>query len=212
MASADHIPGFAQCASLWTGNVTVTIGAVDATITGSFDSAASIWLALVKKCKLLHGGTWEGWADASGVLQLRHTSTFTMTSSSNTQTRLNLSASASGTQVSGAGAHEGGHYPMSLGMSGFGLQKADGNSTADGSLATPLIWGSASAQVEILDTWANVYAIHQSVMASGDLYTADFWMGGRDFGRFVVESSSTARDGPTTAYTRLNMGLKGVYQ
>jgi hypothetical protein len=210
MALLENIPGLARVITAWTGNVSVTIGATSATISPGVGSAASVWSDLLAKCRLIHGGTWSGWADASGILQIHHSINFTLTSTLLTKSRLNLSASASGTTVSGAGAHLRGYYPMSLGFTGYDIRKDDGAAAADGSGATPLIWGSGTASVEVLDTWANNYALQEALMEGPDVLMVDIWMGGRRFGRFAIEDVGMKRAGILTGYTTLSLDMIGV--
>ena len=99
---------------------------------------------------------------------------------------------------------------MSLGFTGFDIQKDDGAAAADGSGATPLIWGSGTASVEVLDTWANNYALQETLMEGPDVLMVDIWMGGRRFGRFAVEGVGMKRAGILTGYTTLSLDMIGV--
>ncbi len=210
MPLPDSIPGFAKVSSGWTGVVSVTIGAAVATVTPDVDSPASVWLALLKECRLVHGGVWNGWVDTSGILTIQHSVSFTLASSLSTKSRCTLATSATGTTVTGTGPHQYGFYPLAINFTGHDRAKEDGVSAADGSGATPLIWGSGKGDLEILDTWVNNYNLHESLMDSTELFTMDFWMGGRGFGRYIVESAIMTKPGILADYAMLKVGLAGV--
>ena len=210
MAVVEHAPGWAEVTNRWTGSVSATIGATSATITPTVDSAASVWIALVEKCKLIHGGTWEGWATDAARLEISHTASFTLTASGNTQTRLNLAASASGTLISSIGPHERGYYPTGLGFEGYNLRKQGGAAAADGSGAVPLIWDPGQATLQVFDTWAFNYDLLSELNAIGDLYKMDIWIGGRGLGRYVVESARMLRASKLNDYTTLTVTATGV--
>ena len=211
MAVVDHTPGFSQVTdSGWTGNVTVTIGAVSATITPSNDSAASVWIALVNKCELLHGGSWEGWSTSASKLVIAHSSSFTITATGTTQTRLGLAASTTGTEVAGTSAHFRGTYPIGLSFEGYNKIKEDGVAAADGSGATPLIWKTGGASIQVFDTWQNNYDTQGTIMAAGDIFTGDIWMGGRSFGRYFFDSVRLSKKGKMVDHTVLNIQCSGI--
>ena len=210
MAIVDHTPGFAEVADNWTGSVTVTIGAVSATVTPTRGSAASVWIDLIKKCELLHGGDWYGWSTSASKLVIAHDVSFTLTASGSTQSNLGIPASASGTEVVGTSPHIRGTYPMTLKFSGFQEVKRDGGQASDGEGSTPLIWNTGDAQIQILDTWANCYAINADVMGSGDLFLMDLWIGGRTYGRYIVTGASMSRVSATVDYTQISLQCSGV--
>lgn len=210
MAIVEHIPGLAEVFGSWSGNVAVTIGATAVTISPNDDSCASVWVRLVEQCALTHGGSWYGWVDSDKRLVIETAASFTITASGSTQTRLNLAASFSGTRARGVGAHVGGFYPLGFGFTGFDRMESDGAAAADGSGATPLIWKSNRATATFLDTWANVYDWNAELVPSGDLLSVDVWMGGREFGRFVVDDARTSRLSKVVDYVELAVELSGV--
>ena len=210
MANVEYIPGLAQVFDSWSGNVAVTIGATTVTVTPTKGSCASVWVELVEQCRLTHGGNWNGWVDSDKHVVIQHSSSFTITASGSTQTRLNLSASYSGVRARGVGPHVGGFYPLGFGFTGFDRMESDGAAAADGSGATPLIWKSNKATATFLDTWANIYDWHDDLVPSGDILEVDVWMGGREFGRYVVDDARTNRLSSVVDYVELGVELSGV--
>jgi len=214
MSLLVHNPGFSQVFGNYGGSVSITIGGDVATVTpgDTRASAASIWMELVSLATITHETPFTGFVNDSGVLVMKAGVSFTLAASGNTQTRLGVDASASGTEVTGTGVHLGGLYPAGLKFKGFYLNKSTIKASAAGDGSNPLIWGTASGSVDILDTYENVWNFHETVYPSGDIFVADLWMGGRSFGRYQVTKARMVHPGRKPDPATLRLSLSGVSQ
>jgi hypothetical protein len=82
--------------------------------------------------------------------------------------------------------------------------------TSSGSVQTRLIWSDGTAGATIMDTWANIYDWQDDFIGGAALITVDLWMGGRGFGRYIIENATTKRISSLIDYAELDCSLRGV--
>lgn len=211
MASNPYIAGFSKVLGGWTGLVATTIGVTTASITPTGrESAISVWNALIKKSRLTHGGTWNGWVDSDGKLYIESSLSFDLTHTNLTRSRLGFASdSTSITSITAPSAHSEGYYPKWVSFDGMDRIGDSARPVNGATGSIPLTQVHTSPNLEIMDTYSNIYTWQTVFAPSGYPPVFDLHLGGRELGRYLIEDARLFRPFKTMDYASLDLKIRG---
>jgi len=211
MTANPYNAGFSKVLGGWTGLVATTIGGTSASITPTGrESAVSVWNALLKKSRLTHGGTWTGWVDADGKLYMQSSLTFNLTHTDLTRTRLGLASDSTGiVAITAPSAHSEGYYPQWISFNGTDRIGDSAKPVNGATGGIPLTQIHTSPNLEIMDTYSNIYTWQTVFAPSGYPPVFDLHLGGRELGRYLIEDARLFRQFRTMDYASLELKIRG---
>jgi hypothetical protein len=203
--------GLALVDAGWTGVVTVTIGAVVATVQPQGRmSAAAVWAYLLQESTRLHGGSWSGYVDSSDKLYIAGTAgNFTLAATGVTQTRLGLTGTYTGAGSYTADVAHYGAVTPSLGLryDGGDAALAGRPAGATGALGSGGAWASEAGGLACYGTIAELVALEATLMAA-NVY--DVWLDGRMLAKVHMGNVTRSRWGAHADRCMLTVAAQAV--
>jgi len=203
--------GLALVDAGWTGSVTVTIGAVVATLTPTGRwSVAAAWAYVLQEATRLHGGTWSGYVDSADKLFISGTAgNFTLAATGTTQTRLGLTGTYTGAGSYTADVAHYGAVTPSLGLRYDGGDTSIGGTApgATGAFGFGGAWASEAGGLACYGTIAELVALESTLMAA-NVY--DAWLDGRLVTRIHVGNVTRSRWGAHADRAMLTVACQTV--